>query len=139
MKICLMLLLAALTAVPGFGQTGKLSMSPTEVTAGKNITITIKLDEPLSEGATLRANFGPKDSGQSTNMPLNPTSDSLVYTNTGLVPANAKGVWEVKDIMLFIPASVEPTPVLNTDHPSFTVRPIETKFPTKGKVMVTAP
>jgi hypothetical protein len=139
MKLRLVLLFAVLASPLAFGQVAKASMSPKEVTAGQNITITIKLDQPLSDRASLRANYGPKDNNQSTNMPLNPTADPLVYTNTGLVPANAQGIWEVKDVLLFIPASTEPNPILDTDHPDFKVKPIENKFPAKGKVTVTVP
>lgn len=142
MKICSVLLFAALTSISGFGQEAKASMSPNEVAAGKNITITLTVDKvPSIQGATLSvilAPKDPKDNPGSYGVNLIRDNDSNVYSNTTQVPPNARGVWYIREASTSLPVVGGSTPI-DTNHPEFTIKPIEITLPKTGKVGITTP
>ena len=142
MKIYPVVLTTALLAVSALGQeAAKASMSPPEVVAGKSITITIKLDKPLKDGAQLQAFLGPKDLTQPGAGPANliATTDPLVYRNTETIPITGKGVWTIREVRIVIPASLGTPPIVKTDEPEFTVKPVPVELPTSGSVKFTIP
>lgn len=141
MKTCSILLFTALAALSAFGQAAA-SMSPTEVTAGKNITITITVNKtPSVAGTQLLAYLtpkDPKDNPPAFNLTLNPKSDDpKVYTNSGMIPENAKGIWSLENATLIIPSGGNTR--VETNHPELRVKPIGVTLPTTGKAEITVP
>ena len=65
------------------------------------------------------------------------SKDSTVYTNTTLIPPNARGIWYVRDA--FTQVNGVNTPVALSDHPEVKVRPVEITLPKTGKVTITVP
>ena len=144
MKICSVLLLTTLTTISAFAQDheAKASMIPAEVTAGKNITVTITVDdgpslEQTSIGITL-APKDPKDNAQPFGTTLSPkSSDPKVYSVTVQVPPNGKGVWTLRNAALNIPQGGSVP--LETNSPEFIIKPIKNSFPKKGTADITVP
>jgi hypothetical protein len=150
MKIRLVLLFTALAAGLTFGQdAAKASVSAfaSEIVAGKNVTMTITLNDVPSvdgkrlESTQVRMNWGPKDKSDPTpsgNIVLGPQKDPRVYSDTFLVPPNAKGVWVIKDAMLWIPGGGDSVP-LKVDAPDFRIKSSKVVLPTSGTVKVAVP
>jgi len=89
-------LVVLLWGVSSFAQEAKAPMSPAEVTAGKNITITIIVDKaPSVEGTTVSVVLAPRDSKDNGNpfgLSLAPKNGYLkTYVGTTQVPINARG------------------------------------------------
>jgi hypothetical protein len=123
-----------------FGQSGQAAMSPTTVVAGKQITVTITLNEALPEGTDLVVRLAPKDpkDGQALGFNLSPKdNDRKVCAGSYAVPLNAKGTWHLQVATISIPNGGNSP--LDTNRPDFTVTPVKITLPTKGTVVVTAP
>lgn len=130
-----------LVAVSALGQT-KAMVSPPEVDAGKDITITVTVDRPASlDTARVTVTIAPKE--QKDNAPpytiavFSKGNDPKVLSNTGRVPPTAQGVWYVRDAY----TQVDSVPIYMEllDHPEFTVKPIEIVVPKTAKVTITVP
>ena len=143
MKIRPVLLFTTLATASIFAQTGKVAMSPTEATAGKNITITITVNKVPSVGQTsisaILAPRDPKDNAgpYGVNLTQKP-SDPRVYFVTTEIPINAKGVWFLRDTNMALPI-VGVANSLETNHPEFTVKPVELTLPTSGRAEISVP
>jgi hypothetical protein len=141
MKIRSVLLFTALASISAFGQGGKVSVSLTDVTAGKNITIAITLnDAPSIDGTQVRVQLGPKDSDDhtpDTEYVLIQQGNPLVYNNTCLVPPVAKGTWVIKNVRLWVPGGENVS--LTTNLPELKVKPIKVVLPSSGTVQITVP
>ena len=142
MKILSILLFTALAAISGFGQEAKASMSPTEVVAGKNITITLTVDIPPSVEATqisvLLAPREQKDNPNQFGVPLiAKKTDPKTYSNTVQVPFTAKGVWYIKGAFTSLDSGS--ADIALTDRPELLIKPVEVIFPKTGKVAISVP
>jgi hypothetical protein len=141
MKTCSILLFTALTAISAFGQEAKVSMSPPEVEAGKNITLTITVNVvPSLERTSLSVTMAPrdpKDNAQPFSFSLGQKGDSKVYVGITQVPSNGKGVWSIRDVSLSIPLGGSVP--LETNRPEFTIKPIKITLPKTGNAEITVP
>jgi len=141
-SLWLVLLFAALSEVSALGQDAKANITPPEVEAGKPITITLQLDRaPSTDSANLIVTLAPKetiDNPAAFALGVGATGKgSNVYSNTTIVPLNAKGVWYVRDA--YSQVSNISTPIVLSDHPEFTVKPTVIVLPKSGKVTITVP
>jgi hypothetical protein len=142
MKICSVLLFTALATMSALGQEAKASMSPTEVIAGKNITVTIKVNDASTvNGTQLLAAFvsdNPKDDPSGFDVRLCPVgNDPKVYSTSTPVPATAKGTWRLANVLLQTPNSG--TRHVETNHPQLVIKPIKVTLPTTGQAEITVP
>ncbi len=142
MNTWLVLLSTVLSAVSALGQDAKANVTPPEVEAGKDITVTVMVDRPPSIGnARINVTIAPKELAGNPSpfvvgvFPKN--GDSKILSNMTQVPPDAKGIWYVRDAYTQINGSS--TPIVLSDHPEFKVRPIEIVLPRTGSVTVTIP
>jgi len=148
MKLCSVLLVTVLSAVSALGQVAKANVTPPEVMAGKNITITVTVDSaPLVNNTQLKdtaisvilASRDSKDIPPEFGIGLSPTSDPKIYTCTKQFPVAAKGTWFLKRATLNLSDGSGDRPLAITNNLEFTVKPADLKLPTKGAASLTVP
>lgn len=84
--------------------------APDRIDAGGPISLHLKFDKPLPEGATVRVEVSPQTTTQwialSTGDPDNPSRTA--FTVKGKLPENTvPGTWAVRNVWLFLPGSVQ--------------------------------
>ena len=134
LSITLMVVLAlhaqqAAIEVPGAGQ----------IEAGGPISLHVKFDKPLPEGASVRVEVSPQTTTQwialSTSDPEDPSRTS--FTVKGKLPQNAvPGAWAVRNVWLFLPASVQGQS-LGHNSATFPVKGKEFPIPSNAEIAVT--
>lgn len=126
-----------------FGQTGQATMTPPTVLAGKNITVTVTVNRPANvQQTSLNVRVVPKEPKDNApafgfNLGRKNENEPTIYVGTSMVPPNAKGVWRIETVKVDVPQGGQVE--LETNHPEFTVIPIQVILPTSGKVEVASP
>lgn len=103
------------------------------------ISLHLKFDEPLPEGASVRVEISPQSATQwiplSTGEPDN--AGRTIFTVNGKLPENAvPGTWNVRNVWLFLPSSVQGQ-ALGHNAATFQVSGKDFKIPSKAEVTVT--
>jgi len=113
--------------------------SGSQIEAGGPISLHIKFDKPLPEGASVRVEVSPQTATQwialSTSDPEDPSRTS--FTVKGKLPETAvPGAWAVRNVWLFLPASVQGQS-LGHNGAVFQVKGKEFPIPSKAEIAVT--
>jgi len=109
-----------------------------QIEAGGPISLHIKFDKPLPEGASVRVEVSPQATTQwiafSTGDPENPSRTA--FTVKGKLPENAvPGAWSVRNVWLFLPGSIQGQS-LGQNNATFQVKGKEFPIPAKAEVAV---
>src|ERR1051326_3565875 len=110
-----------------------------QIQAGGPISLHIKFDKPLPEGASVRVEVSPRATTQwiafSTGDPDDPSRTA--FTVKGKLPDNAvPGAWTVRNVWLFLPGSVQGQSLGQNDA-AFQVKGREFPIPSRAEVAVT--
>ena len=110
-----------------------------DIVAGGPISLHIKFDKPLPEGASVRVEVSPQATiqwvGLSTGDADNP--DRTTFTVSGKLPKNAvPGTWVVRNVWLFLPGSVQGQ-TLGHNGATFQVKGKEFPIPSQADIVVT--
>lgn len=110
-----------------------------QVEAGGSISIHIKFDKALPEGASVRVEVSPEATTQwialSTGDPDNPSRTA--FTVKGKLPENAvPGNWTLRNVWLFLPGSIQGLS-LGHNNATFEVKGKEFPIPSKAEVAIT--
>jgi hypothetical protein len=139
-KLIIPVLLAGLLVLAVFALHAQQTAieAPDQIAAGGPISLHLKFDKPLPEGATVRVEVSPQATTQwialSTGDPDNPSRTA--FTVKGKLPENTvPGTWAVRNVWLFLPGSVQGQS-LGHNSATFQVKGKEFPIPSTAEITV---
>lgn len=133
--VCLIMVVSALHA-----QEAAVNLSARgDIVAGGPISLHIKFDKPLPEGASVRVEVSPQGTTQWVGLSIGDADNPsrTTFTVAGKLPKNAvPGTWVVRNVWLFLPGSVQGQALGHTDG-TFQVKGKEFPIPSMADITVT--